>query len=272
MPGWKPEVMRVELAKAGGGSGDLDSHLDELGDPLEALLEERLDVGEVARDALLAELEHHLLRAVDEVRDLAGPLLAQAGDLLAGADEATEGRHLLDDARVVLHVRGRRDERGELGHLRLAADRLQLSALVELVRERDGVDRLALRPKGERGSEELPVALAVEVRGVEDLADGSDRGGREQHRAQHGLLGLEVLRRDERAQALWSDRLDSGHGCGSQSVSDTSVQSTPVSRGSASLQVEENRRSHVIPGSGQPFDRSGRVVQPETAAASGKFR
>ena len=69
---------RVELAKAGGGARDLDSHLHELGDPLEALLEERLDVGEVARDALLAELEHHLLRAVDEIRHLARPLLTQA--------------------------------------------------------------------------------------------------------------------------------------------------------------------------------------------------
>jgi hypothetical protein len=44
----------------------------------------------------------------------------------------------------VLDVRRRRDERRELGDARLAAGRLELGALLELVDERDRVDRLAL--------------------------------------------------------------------------------------------------------------------------------
>ena len=71
---------------------------------------------EVARRAALPELEDHLLRAVDEVRDLARPLLPEPGDLLSRPDEPAERGHLLDDARVVLDVRRGRDERRELGH------------------------------------------------------------------------------------------------------------------------------------------------------------
>jgi hypothetical protein len=40
------------------------------------------------------------------------------------------------------------------------------------------------------------VALAVEVAGVEDLADRPDRAGGEHHRPENRLLGVEILRGD----------------------------------------------------------------------------
>ena len=92
VPGLEPRGQEVELAEAARDAGDLGACLVELGDPLEALLEERLDVGEVARDALLAELEDDLLGPVDEVRDLAGTLLAEPRDLLARPDETAQRR------------------------------------------------------------------------------------------------------------------------------------------------------------------------------------
>ena len=86
---------------------------------------------EVARRPLLAELEDDLLGAVDEVRHLAPDttgiaLLAESHDLLAGADQAAQRRHLLDDARVVLDVRRRGNERRELRDPRLAAGGFEL--------------------------------------------------------------------------------------------------------------------------------------------------
>ena len=153
-------------------------------------------------DRLLPELEDDLLGAIDEVGDLALALLPEPHDLLARADEPAQRRHLLDDARVVLDVRRGRDERCELGDARLSAGGVELRALLELVDERDRVDRLALRPQRERRAVDLRVALAVEVGRVEDLADRPDRDGREQHRAENRLLGLEILRRDDGAQAL----------------------------------------------------------------------
>ena len=157
---------------------------------------------EVARRPLLSELEDDLLGTIDEVGDLALALLAQSHDLLARADEPAQRRHLLDDARVVLDVRRGGDERRELGDARLPAGGVELGALLELVDERDRVDRLALRPQRERRAIDLRVALAVEVGCVEDLADRAHRDGREQHRAENRLLGFEVLRWHDGAQAL----------------------------------------------------------------------
>ena len=65
-------------------------------------------------------------------------------------------------------VRGRRDERGELVDPLAAADVLELAALLELVDERDRVDRLAPGVERERRAVDLRVALAVEVARVED--------------------------------------------------------------------------------------------------------
>ena len=190
----------VELLVARRDAGDLGPHLHELRDPLEAVLEQCLDVREVTRLAPLPELEDHLLRAVDEVGDVPRPLLPEPRDLLSRPDEPAERCHLLDDARVVLDVRRGGDERCELGHPRRAADGLELAAGVELVRERDRVDGLALRPQRERGPVDRRVALAVEIGRVEDLGDIADRGRRQQHRAENGLLRLEVLGRDMRGE------------------------------------------------------------------------
>jgi hypothetical protein len=90
----------------------------------------------------------------------------------------------------------------------LAADVLELPALVELVDERDGVDRLALAVQGQRSPVDLGVAFPVELAPVagEDLADRGDRPGGEHHRAEDGLLGIEVLGRN-------GGRLEFLHGC-----------------------------------------------------------
>jgi len=152
----------------------------------------------------------------------------------------------------------------------LPADVVELTSLVELVRKGDRVDRLALGPEPECGAIDLRVALAVEVRGVEDLADRPDRGRRQEHRAENRLLGLEVLRRDDGAQAVRSpSRRGRGHRCGSQAVEHGLVQ---TEESSVPLQGERNICSEVIPSAGRPVDRPAGVVQPETSASSGKFR
>src|SRR5439155_19751389 len=81
VPGLESAREPVDVAKAGRDAGDLLAGFVESRDPLEALLEERLDVGELGRDAALRELEDDLLRLVDEILCVAGPLPAEAGDL-----------------------------------------------------------------------------------------------------------------------------------------------------------------------------------------------
>src|SRR5262245_46826206 len=190
----------VDVAEAGRNPGDVGARFVERGDPLEALLQELLDVAELAARPLLGEVEDDLLGLVDELRRLAGPVPAELGDLAAGPNEPTERRRLADDLRVMVGVCGRGSERGQLVDAEFPADVLELAPLVELVRERDCVDGLTLRVEAECRAVDLRVAFAVELTAVarEDLAHRGDRPGREHHRAENGLLGIEVLWRDER--------------------------------------------------------------------------
>ena len=152
---------------------------------------------ELAGDPLLREVEDDLLGPVDEL--LGGQALAleaEPGDLAArrgrgrGASPS-RGRCARSGRRSTTPGRARR-ARGSRTGRRL----LELAAPLELVDERDRVDRLALRVEVERRPVDLRVALAVEVARREDFADRPDRAGGEHHRAEDRLLGIEILRRD----------------------------------------------------------------------------
>jgi hypothetical protein len=119
-----------------------------------------VDVRELGRDALLREVEHDLLGPVDELDRLARPVEAEPGDVVAGSNQATQGGHLADDARVVGRVRGRRNEGCQLVHALLAAGRVERGGTIQLVHDGDRVDRLALRGEHHRAEDRL---LGVEV-------------------------------------------------------------------------------------------------------------
>ncbi len=183
----------IEVAEAGGGPGDVGAGFVQGGDALEALFQQLLDVAELRGDAALRKLEDDLLGTVDENLRLARAFPTELGDLLSGDDEAAEGRHLVDDARVVRRICRRWHERCQLVHPHAPADGLELATFLELVDEGDRVDRLAFRIEREARAIDLRVALPVEVGGIEDLAHRSDRTRGEQHRPENRLLGLEVL-------------------------------------------------------------------------------
>ena len=86
------------------------------------------------------------------------------------------------------------DEGRELVNAFLAADLGELPPLVELVGDGDRVDGLTLLVELERGSVDTRVRLAVEVAGIERVARRFDRRLRQHHRAENGLLGVEILR------------------------------------------------------------------------------
>ncbi len=172
LPGWKPVVRRFELLEPGRHPGDIGAGLVQRRDPLERVLEQLLDVGELAGDPLLGEIEDDRLGAVDKL--LGGHALTlepEPCDLLPGSDEATERGHLPDDARVVTRVGGGGNERCELVDPGTAADLLELATTLELVRQGDRVDRLALRVEVERRLVHGGVARPVEVACREDFAD-----------------------------------------------------------------------------------------------------
>src|SRR5262249_13208887 len=123
-----------------------------MADPLERLDERVLEEDELALGAPLAELEDELLRAGDELGRLALAIPAELGDVAAREDEAAQRRGRGDDLCVGARVRGGRHEPRELVQGDAPADRLELAALLELIRERDRVDRLVLAVQLERGA------------------------------------------------------------------------------------------------------------------------
>src|SRR5207302_1979500 len=100
----------VEVAVSGCSSGHVGAGLVQRGDALEALLQQLVDVRELAGDTLLREVEDHLLGTIDEISRLAWAFPPEARDLATCADEAAQGCRLPHDPRVVRGVRGRGDK------------------------------------------------------------------------------------------------------------------------------------------------------------------
>ena len=152
--------------------------------------------------ALLGDPEHLRLGLVDRLGDVVGLAVGQLGDVACDVDQAPQDRRVLHDAGVVGGVRDRR--RGVLqGVQRLhAADLLEQPSPAQFVGDGDRVGGRACRVKGADGVEEMLVSRFVEVVGPEALlADGTDRVAREQQRAEHRFLGLQVVRRQPRSAA-----------------------------------------------------------------------
>jgi hypothetical protein len=119
-------------------------------------------------------------------------------DRLRRGQQATHERVLLDDPRVVAGVAGRRDGRGKRRHRVLAAGGLELAVLRQVLGDGQRVDRVGALVQSADRPEHRPVAVAVEILllevGLEQ--DGLHRRLRDHHRAEHRLLGLDVLRWD----------------------------------------------------------------------------
>ena len=184
LPGWKPPVSR-SISRKPDGTPVRSSPAS-----YSAVIRSKLSLRSASmwlnsdETRLCESSKIDLLGLVDELGRLAGSLPAEPRDLRPDADQPAQRRHLADDPRVVRRVRRRRHERRQLVDPLAAAGVLELAALLELVDERDRVDRLAARVERERGAVDLRVALPVEVPCVEDFADRPDRTGGEHHRAE----------------------------------------------------------------------------------------
>src|SRR6185437_4696828 len=81
-PGWNPEVRRSRSRKPDG--------VPVMSLPASYSFVIVLNVRELGRDALLGEIEDDLLRPVDELDRLAGPVEAEAGDVGSRPDEPAQ--------------------------------------------------------------------------------------------------------------------------------------------------------------------------------------
>ena len=162
---------------------------------MEGLVERLLDEREVLGRAVLGDLVDLLLGHVEQLARVAGAVVAELRDLGADPDQAAQERHLAHDLGVAPRVRDHRHGLGEREHGGAAADLVERAALIEAVAHRDLVDWLGALVEIEHRREDLAVPAAVEVLGLEHLGGLGDGRLREQHCAEHGLLGVEILRR-----------------------------------------------------------------------------
>jgi hypothetical protein len=166
-------------------------------------VQQLLDRAEVLARVLVRDLEDRALGHVDQVaRERLVPVDLRL-DLVGRVEQPAEHRVFLDDPRVLAQVAdGGHGAREQLDRRR-AADVLQVARLLEVLDERQRVDRLALGVQIEHPLVDAPVTLAVEVVRVEALIDDQrgQRGVRQQDRAEHRLLGLQVLGRGHRRPA-----------------------------------------------------------------------
>ena len=187
----------VDVAEPGGRAGHLAARLVHLRDLLEALAHELVDALEAAADPVLGEVEHHLLGSVDQLRRLARSIPAEPLDLLADDREAAQRRHLADDlarsARRSTSPGRASRSRGSALLPPTSSSSPRSSSLSATVIASTGWPVLV---QLDRGAVDLRVRLAVEVARVHaDVARRLDRRLGQHHRAEHRLLGVEVLRR-----------------------------------------------------------------------------
>ena len=147
--------------------------------------------------AALADAEHRLLGQVDQHRRVAAVrLVAHAGDVLAGGDEAAQHRALAHDLGIGLDVGGARGVRRQAAQVAQAPGFLQAVLLAQVLGKGDEVAGLAGRHlKLADGVEDQPVVLGVEVL-LADLVGQLVPGPVvEQQAAQHRLLGFDGMGR-----------------------------------------------------------------------------
>ena len=194
--GCRPGQQLVDVVEAGRRAGDRVAPGVRLLEPvhhrLDRLAEQLRGVG----DAVLGDLEDLGLGVVDGLGHVVGLAVGHLGDVAGDVDQAPQQGGVLDDPRVVGGVGDRRC--GVLqGVQRLgAADLLEQPVAAQLVGDGDRVGGRTRRVQGAHGVEDVLVRRPVEVLGTQALlGDGADGVTRQEQGAEHGLLGLQVVRR-----------------------------------------------------------------------------
>ena len=206
--------MSSRSRKPDGRAGDGLPVARELLELVDLLVEDLVDRPEVAGRLAVGDVEQLPLGVLDQLVRLPAALGDAHLDRLRHAEQPSQRGLVLDELRVVARVADGRHDRGQLVHVRLAAGPLQLAALLELGADRERVDRLVLVVERQDRAVDRAVRVAVEVVGAQPHLDqhGRDRARRDEHRAQHRFLGLEVLRRDHAASAGLLRRYRQGDG------------------------------------------------------------
>ena len=164
-------------------------------DLLHRLVEQVTEDGVVLTAAHLGDGVDLGLGPVDDVVDVALTLgIPHLDDARPRLHESAQHGALVDDLGVEPGIRRGRHRLDQLVEVGLAADPGDVPSLGELIGDGDRVGRLTAAEQVEHRVEDQLVRRAVEVVSLDHLEAVGDRVLVDEHRAQHGLLGVQVLR------------------------------------------------------------------------------
>ncbi len=161
-------------------------------------------------DLLLAvvggDLQHGALGLLHQLARRGLPGEDAGLDLVGGGEQRPQLEVVVDDPAVLARVAGGRHPSGQLVDRRGAPDLVELAVLAQLLGDREVVDLVVALIELQHRREHGAVLLAVEVLGPQLLLhqQGVQVALIEQHRAQHRLLGFEIVGWD-------GDVLDGAH-------------------------------------------------------------
>ncbi len=159
------------------------------------LVDQVAHVGDLILVLAAGDVVDPLLRLVGDALGIVGAGVAELHDVGRGGDQPAQQRRLGHDLRVVTRARRGRHLVDEVTDVQGTADGLEIAAALQLLGHGDHVDGVAVGVDPPDRVVDRAMGGSVEVVGVELLDGVGDRVGRQHHRAEHRLLGLDVLGR-----------------------------------------------------------------------------
>ncbi len=186
----------VEPAEPGGCARNRSAALRGVRQDLKRTVDRVLDRhdGGAFRDP--GDVEHRLLRGIDESLHVAVVAVALRGETLTGGDQLPDAPLLANDAGVMLHVGDRRRGIGELRQIWRAAHLRQPLPVPEPSCHADQVHRPARALEIQNALEDAAIGVRIEMLRGEDLLDAVEGVAGQQHRGKHGPFGVQILWRN----------------------------------------------------------------------------
>ena len=184
----------VEIDEAARHAGDQPLVLLELLDHRVAGIDELAELDEAGAQPVLGDLEDRPLGFVEQGVGVLLGLVRTRQDVGGRLDQPPHRRFFLDDLGVVLDVGRARHAVGEGADVGRPADFFNLVRSRQLVLDGDEIHRLAAVGERHHLLEDAAVRIAEEVLGVDDLGGLVEDLVVDENRAEHALLGLEVVR------------------------------------------------------------------------------
>ena len=187
----------IEVGEAGGDAGQALVGVEQLVDAVDGLDQDLVDPHRAAGlGPRFGDLEDLPLGLVEHFHGaLALRRVGHVGDVVADADQLTQGCTLADDLRIGLDVGHRGRVLGQLAEVAETSDLAQVALLVQLLGQGHHVERRVALGQGEDGAEDQPVVMPVEVTIGDRVGDPFPGVVVEHQAAQHGLFGLDGMRR-----------------------------------------------------------------------------